>query len=94
MKQHEREYFISRIRSGLYQISHKGEMIIIRTPNIAEQYLIERSVFEEYEKCRNEGVPTTEDLLEEMDNVVQHKSGDYILLDGLPLPEEEEEEED
>ena len=35
-----------------------------------------------------------EELLEEMDNVVQHKSGDYILLDGLPLPEEEEEEED
>jgi hypothetical protein len=34
-----------------------------------------------------------EELLEEMDNVVQHKSGDYILLDGLPLPEEEEEEE-
>lgn len=33
-----------------------------------------------------------EELLEGMDNVVQHKSGDYILLDGLPLPEEEEEE--
>ena len=31
-----------------------------------------------------------EDLLEEMDNVVQHKSGDYILLDGLPLPKEED----
>ena len=32
-------------------------------------------------------------ILEEMENVVQHKSGDYILLDGLPLPEEEEDEE-
>ena len=31
-----------------------------------------------------------EDLLEEMDNVVQHKSGDYILLDGLSLPKEED----
>ena len=29
-----------------------------------------------------------------MENVVQHKSGDYILLDGLPLPEEEEEGEE
>lgn len=31
-------------------------------------------------------------ILEEMENVVQHKNGDYILLDGLPMPEEDEEE--
>ena len=35
-----------------------------------------------------------EGLLDSMENVVQHKSGDYILLDGLPLPEEEEEDEE
>tara|TARA_R110002020_G_scaffold129907_2_gene290546 strand:- start:186 stop:563 length:378 start_codon:yes stop_codon:yes gene_type:complete len=35
-----------------------------------------------------------EGLLNSMENVVQHKSGDYILLDGLPLPEEEEEGEE
>ena len=35
-----------------------------------------------------------ETILEEMENVVQHKDGDYILLDGLPLPEKEEEEEE
>ena len=29
-------------------------------------------------------------LLEEMDNVVQHKDGDYILLDGLPLPDKKD----
>ena len=31
------------------------------------------------------------DMLENMENVVQHKKGDYILLDGLPLPTDEEE---
>ena len=31
------------------------------------------------------------DMLEDMKNVVQHKKGDYILLDGLPLPKDEEE---
>ena len=34
------------------------------------------------------------EMLESMDNVVQHKSGDYILLDGLPLPEDDEDDED
>ena len=33
-----------------------------------------------------------ENLLEEMDNVVQHKDGDYILLDGLPLPDKKEDD--
>ena len=34
------------------------------------------------------------EMLESMDNVVQHKSGDYILLDGLPLPEDDDDDED
>ena len=34
------------------------------------------------------------EMLESMDNVVQHKSGDYILLDGLPLPEDDEDDEE
>ena len=67
MKQHEREYFIARIRTGLYHIKDKGRMIVVRTPNIKENYFIERAFFEQYEKCLNEGVPTTEDLLEQMD---------------------------
>ena len=35
-----------------------------------------------------------EGLLDSMENVVQHKSGDYILLDGLPLPDEDDDEDE
>jgi hypothetical protein len=31
------------------------------------------------------------DMLNQMENVVRHDKGDYILLDGLDLPEDEEE---
>ena len=31
------------------------------------------------------------EMLSQMENVVQHDKGDYILLDGLDLPEDEEE---
>ncbi len=31
------------------------------------------------------------EMLNQMENVVQHDKGDYILLDGLDLPEDEEE---
>ena len=30
-------------------------------------------------------------VIEDMENVIQHDNGDYILLDGLDLPEDEEE---
>ena len=34
------------------------------------------------------------EMLVSMDNVVQHKNGDYILLDGLPLPDEDDDEDE
>lgn len=66
MKQHEREYFIARIRTGLYYIKDEDDMIVVRTPTIQENYKIERMFFEEYDKCLNQGVPTSDELLKEM----------------------------
>ena len=52
------------------------------------------SGLEPLEEATNMSGEELEGLLNSMENVVQHKSGDYILLDGLPLPEEEEEGEE
>ncbi len=64
MKQHTREYFVSRVRSGLYIVKHAGLRLIIR-PHDIEQELESNLVYQEaYEEASEDGI-MTEDEMEE-----------------------------
>ena len=64
MKQHTREYFVSRLRSGLYIIKHSGLRLTIRPYDI-EQELESNLVYQEaYEEASEDGI-MTEDEMEE-----------------------------
>lgn len=66
MKQHEREYFISRIRSGIYNLNIENKLITIKTPTIEDEYFINEKFKEGYERCLQDGVKTEDDILEWM----------------------------
>lgn len=66
MKQHEREYFISRIRSGIYNLNIENKLITIKTPTIEDEYFINEKFKEDYEICLQDGIKTEEDVLEWM----------------------------
>ena len=62
MKQHAREYLISRIRSGLYMIEHAGLMLTIKPPTI-EQTLESNLVYaKSYDEAFEEGIMSEDDI--------------------------------
>ena len=66
MKQHEREFFISRIRSGVYFLDIEDKLIEIRTPTIEDEYFINKKFQEDYERCLDDGLKTEDEILEWM----------------------------
>lgn len=66
MKQHEREYFISRIRSGVYYIESQGKSICIKPPTIEDEFFINEKFKQEYDKCLEEGLKTEDEIVDWM----------------------------
>lgn len=66
MKQHEREYFISRIRSGVYYIQSEGKNICIKPPTLEDEFFINEKFKQEYEKCLEEGLKTEDEIVDWM----------------------------
>lgn len=66
MKQHEREYFISRIRSGVYYIQSEGKNICIKSPTLEDEFFINEKFKQEYEKCLEEGLKTEDEIVDWM----------------------------
>ena len=64
MKQHEREYFISRIRSGVYYIKSKEKNICIKSPTLEDEFFINEKFKEEYDKCLEEGLKTEDEIFQ------------------------------
>jgi hypothetical protein len=62
MKQHEREYFISRIRSGKYRIKISGITLEILTPTSHDEFLINEVASETYYEASQEGIKTEEEM--------------------------------
>lgn len=77
MEQHEREYFISRIRSGKYNIDIFGKRATVLTPTIEQEFDINQAYQDCYYESINNGVKTQEEM---------HQ---WILERGLWTPEEE-----
>ncbi len=66
MKQHEREYFISRIRSGIYKLDFKEVTLRLISPTIEQELEINQVYSQTYSKAEKDGIMCHEDLLKWM----------------------------
>ena len=66
MKNHEREYFISRIRSGVYRVKQSGVTLTIVSPSIEDDFIINAAHMESYERALEAGLMTEEEMLDWM----------------------------
>ena len=66
MKQHEREYFISRIRSGIYTIKINGLTLKIYQPTIEQEFEINQIFQESYAQAIEDDFMTEDQALQFM----------------------------
>ena len=83
MKQHEREYFVSRIRSGFYIVPYNDINIKILTPT-AEQEFYNNQVFQTcYDQCIEDGIKSMDEMHEWMKNRGLWSDEDDAKIEGL-----------
>jgi len=66
MKHHEREYFISRIRSGTYRLNINNTILYVKPNSMHEEYELNAVYMDVYNQCKEDGVLTSEEMLEEL----------------------------
>ena len=63
MKQHEREYFISRIREGKYRIELFGKRLEILSPTIEDEYYINQAYIDGLNSAERDGFKTNDEMI-------------------------------
>ena len=63
MKQHERDYFVSRIRNGKYRIQIFKQELEILSPTIEDEYYINKAYMDGMESSLDEGFKTNEEMV-------------------------------
>ena len=66
MKQHEREYFVSRIRSGIYYVNYDNIKVKVLTPTIEDELLANDLFNETYQLSLDDALMTEEEMLDWM----------------------------
>jgi hypothetical protein len=66
MNTYEREYFVSRIRSGLYYLNVDSLKIKILTPTIEDEFLSNEVFFETFDQARSDDILTEEGMYDWM----------------------------
>jgi len=66
MNFYEREYFVSRIRSGVYYVKLAGARVKILTPTIEDEFLSNEVFRESYKQAQMESIFTEEEMWEWM----------------------------
>jgi hypothetical protein len=66
MNSYEREYFVSRIRSGVYYVKLEGILVKILTPTIEDEFLSNEVFKESYEQAQMDSIFTEEEMWEWM----------------------------
>ena len=51
MKQHEREYFVSRLRSGMYLVEYDNFRLKVVSPTIEDEFYINKAFMEAFEEA-------------------------------------------
>jgi hypothetical protein len=83
MQQHEREYLVSRIRSGFYFVNSNSLRLKIVTPTISEELEINEAYNEAYKKALEENFMTFNQMLEWMQEKEIWTYEDDMKLNGL-----------
>jgi len=63
MNHHEREYFISRIRSGYHVVKYHSLEIKVYGPTIEDELEANAAYLKVYQECVDNGIPTEADML-------------------------------
>ena len=66
MKQHEREYFVARIRSGIYKLDFGETKLKIVAQTLEQDLEVQETYLEAYRQAEKDGFLTHEDMLESM----------------------------
>ena len=66
MKQHEREYFTSRIRSGIYRLNFEDLLLKIRPITLEQQFELQEKALIYYNEVKEEGFLTNDEILDQM----------------------------
>ena len=66
MNSYEREYFISRIRSGFYILKLENVRVKVVTPTIEDEFLANEVFMESFDAARSDDILTYEEMLEWM----------------------------
>ena len=64
MNSYEREYFISRIRSGFYILKLENVRVKVVTPTIEDEFLANEVFMESFDAARSDDILTYEEMLE------------------------------
>lgn len=83
MKQHEREYFISRIRSGVYLVKEGGLTLKVYQPTIEQEAELNQIYLDAYNNALEDDFMTEEQMLEWMREKELWTNQDDERIDGL-----------
>ncbi len=62
MNVYEREYFVSRVRSGIYFLKDEGLRIKVVSPSMEDEFLANDIFMESFFKFKDEGIMTKDDM--------------------------------
>jgi len=83
MKQHEREYFVSRIRCGFYTLKEDGFNLKIYMPTPEDEYEINQVYIDAYEKALDDDFKTEDEMFEWMKSKELWTEKDEQKIEGL-----------
>tara|TARA_Y100001963_G_scaffold156573_1_gene250518 strand:+ start:13480 stop:14535 length:1056 start_codon:yes stop_codon:yes gene_type:complete len=83
MKQHEREYFTSRIRSGIYRLTFDNTLFKIRPLTLEQDLELQEKTLGFYRNAQNDGFLTQDELLEELKQRGLWTAKDENRIEGL-----------
>ena len=80
MKQHEREFFVARIRSGIIRLRRDGFTLKVYSPTIEDEYEINEAYMDAYQDAQDDDILTQEEMV------------DWMRTKGLWTPHDDEKE--
>jgi hypothetical protein len=83
MKQHEREYFVSRLRSGVYCINHDNISLKVVTPTLEDEFQVNEAHRIAYQQALDDDLMTEEEMLDWMRYRELWTEADEEKLKGL-----------
>ena len=83
MKQHEREYFVSRLRSGVYCVNHNNISLKVVTPTLEDEFQANEAHKIAYQQALDDDQMTEEEMLDWMRYRELWKEEDDNKLEGL-----------